>query len=72
MQTNGQSALHLSGTPSLVSAFGERVKQASIFAGGRVKGGGAKGKWQAKVEGTFGPAEQAWVESALQEIRESL
>lgn len=71
MQAGGHS-VHLSGTPSLVAAFGERIKQAAVFAG-RIKGGGAKGKWQAKLSGgAFGMAEQAWVETALDEMRTGL
>ena len=61
------SALHLSGSPALVAAFGERVKQAELFKG-RVKGGGAKGKWQAKVEGPFGGVERTWVEGVVEEL----
>lgn len=67
----GTSSLYLAGAPALVASFGERIKQAPIFQG-RVKGGGARGRWQAKIEGAFGPGEKAWVEAAVEELRKEL
>ncbi|CDZ97893.1 Predicted metal-dependent hydrolase, contains AlaS domain [Phaffia rhodozyma] len=62
------STLHLSGTPELVSAFGEAIKQVDIFKG-RIKGGGAKGRWQAKVEGKLGEEEVAVLNNAALSLR---
>lgn len=54
----------------MVITFGERIKQAGVFQG-RVKGGGAKGRWQAKVEGAFGQEEKSWIEGVVRELNEA-
>lgn len=57
-QPGSTSTLYLAGDNALVSAFGEKVKSSEAFKG-RVKGGGARGRWQAKIDGALAPGEQA-------------
>jgi hypothetical protein len=67
VQAGSTSSLLLAGPVALVTAFGDRIKKAELFKG-RVKGGGAKGRWQAKVEGQFGIGEKEWIEATLKQL----